>query len=144
MSFINVNKVTLEGGNGDIRKDLADVMLLTASLIYDAIKEGIFDDALNLIGLLQSATKNVKYAIDNKQEDLYKDTLEELSVVNVKLIEKDSKGKEKETIYDKFILYGLNKDNNHLCIKNANTEELLMLSKMLDLKVNKRLKQELE
>jgi len=134
MSFVNINKVTLEGGSGDIRKDLSDVMLLMASIVYDCIQEERFNDALQQIELLQSSIKQVKYVIDGDDKSFYQNTLDKITKSQVKLIDTDLKGKTQERIFDDFILFAKHKDGNTLATQNINTMDLLGLSKNLEIK----------
>jgi hypothetical protein len=139
MSFININKVTLEGGSGDIRKDLSDVMLLMASVVYDYIQEEKFNDALQQIELLQSSIRQVKYVIDKDNESFCKDFLGEINKTQVKLIKTDMKGKTQERTFDDFILFAKHKDGNTLATYNINTMDLLGLSKKLEIEATQNM-----
>jgi len=139
MSFINVNKVTLDGGNGDIRKDMADVMLLTASLAYDAIMSDRFEDAITQIGLLKSALKSVKFTIDDDKESFYKEDLGKIEKAKVTLIETDIKGKVKETTFDNFILYVKTKGSNDIAVNAVNVSDFLLAANMLQIRATKHL-----
>jgi len=63
MSFININKVTLNHENDDVRNRMGDVMLLCASLVYDDLVRIKYKEALNGLSMLKSSINSLEYVL---------------------------------------------------------------------------------
>lgn len=72
MSFINVNKVTLDSSE-DLKEIINNVTLLFASIVYDFVQEKKYKDALSQIELLKYSISQLEYVlqkhIDKEEEN---------------------------------------------------------------------------
>jgi hypothetical protein len=67
MSFMNINKLNLEGSD-DISIVMAEVVLMIASIVYDEVLAKDYQFIFNRLETLQCAMKSLALTLESKQE----------------------------------------------------------------------------